>query len=203
MTPNPPIVPEQRGFGEMACNDASKNMPIPHVAGMTYEPFTFFASAVFDAMKPLHYGKWVRREDYEALQIRLAEVEKERDNAREALGGFGDPRGPFGGDVANGIRAISMRCAAAEKARDHAEVMKYPVENDKICELEADLSATVKAREEMAGRLADSLAIIRKAGWWMTGVHTCRTGDMDVGDQIRLLDLLQPKALLSGDGVKS
>jgi hypothetical protein len=37
------------------------------------------------------------------------------DSARQALGGFGDPNGPFGGDLTNGINAISMRCAAAEK----------------------------------------------------------------------------------------
>ncbi len=41
--------------------------------------------------------------------------------AREALGGFGDPNGPFCGDVANGINAISLRCACAEQALAAAE----------------------------------------------------------------------------------
>jgi len=50
----------------------------------------------------------------EAL-AKLAQVTVEIERAQVALGGFGDPSGPFGGDLANGINAISMRCAGAEK----------------------------------------------------------------------------------------
>ena len=68
----------------------------------------------WDESVPSDTGDWVRWEDYERLDAEVA-------HARLALGGFGDPNGPFGGDLANGINAISMRCAAAEKALKQTE----------------------------------------------------------------------------------
>lgn len=64
-------------------------------------------------------GEWVAYDAHlSAMSTALARVkdlEQARDAARTALGGFGDPNGPFGGDLTNGINAISLRCASAEK----------------------------------------------------------------------------------------
>lgn len=56
------------------------------------------------------------------------------------------------------IRRLVEERDAAIRQRDHAEVMKYPVENERICELEAERDALAAQLAEARGLLGDLLA---------------------------------------------